>query len=119
MALRHALQTAITQKQDVAFAIDLYPDEGILNGQIDALKKAVISEPQRADLQLLLGYQLFGIGRYEQALEALRHAESDKVNQQSAKVLIDIIGSANQPAAAGQTAPQAGQQPQQTLEQGY
>ncbi len=96
--LRRALQTAVTQKQEVAFAIDLYPDEDILNGQIDALKKAVSSEPERADLRLLLGYQLFGVGRYEQALESLRHAKSDKVNQQSAKVLIDIIVKANQPA---------------------
>jgi hypothetical protein len=118
--LRRALQTAVTQKQDVAFAIDLYPDEDILNGQIDALKKAVSSEPQRADLRLLLGYQLFGVGRYEQALESLRQAESDQPNRQAAKVLIDIIERSNQPAPSEAEGPATeSEQKPQPAEQDY
>lgn len=94
--LRKALRKVDVQEQGVFYSMGFYPDEDILAEQIDRLGKAVEAEPYRANLQLLLGYELLGVGRYDEALEALQKAEQNYVNKKAAALLIGVLEEARQ-----------------------
>jgi hypothetical protein len=89
--LREALRNVDVQNQGVFYSFGFYPDESALSKQIDRLTEAVGAVPSRADLQLLLGYQLLGVGRYDDALKALRVAERNHVNKEAAGIMIDVL----------------------------
>jgi hypothetical protein len=90
--LREALRMVhIIDEQGVYYSVGFYPSEDLLTEQIDKLSDAAQAEPDRADLQLVLGYQLLGIGSFDEALDALQKAEYDYVNGQAAKMLIEVL----------------------------
>jgi hypothetical protein len=89
--LRFALETIEPENQGVFFPRGLYPDEQTLSEQIEKLSDAVRLSDFESDLQLLLGYQLFGIGETEEAIEPLQQAILDAVNHKAATVLSELL----------------------------
>jgi len=47
--------------------------------------------PFDANLQLLLGYQLLGMGRLDEAAEPLQKAQQDSDNHQAATLLMSLL----------------------------
>lgn len=88
--LRSALEKVSPEKEGVFFARGLYPDDDVLSQQIDRLAEKAELYSYDADLQLLWGYQLLGIGEVDQALESLSRATQDLQNATAAKVLLDL-----------------------------
>jgi tetratricopeptide (TPR) repeat protein len=89
-ALREALSKAPPQKEGAFYPRGLYLDADILNEQIDKLSRAVRLTLD-ADLQLLLGYQLLGMGRFDEAIEPLQNAQQDEGNHQAATLLMTLL----------------------------
>ena len=89
--LRVALETIEPEKQGVFFPRGLYSDEQILFEQIEKLSDVVRLSGFESDMQLLLGYQLLGIGETEKAVEPLQQAGLDAVNQKAATVLSALL----------------------------
>ena len=89
--LRQALTHVDVEEDGVYYSTGFYPDRERLEQQIQDLIETAKAEPSNADLQLVLGYQLLGVGRFEGALEALQTAERDYVNRRAATVLIDVL----------------------------
>ena len=89
--LREALTNLDTDKQQVYYPLGFYRDLAVLNDQIAGLAEEAAAKPADAELQLLLGYQLFGVARYEEALEAPHKAEPSYVNKEAATVLIELL----------------------------
>ncbi len=81
---------AQTGQQDVFYPMSLYPDQTVLNQQIDKLTAAVNVTPYDASLKLLLGYQLLGVGRVDEALGHLRKASQDTINEKAALYLVKV-----------------------------
>jgi hypothetical protein len=69
----------------------LYPKEELLLAQIDDLAEKAELFSSDADLQLLLGYQLLGIGQVDQALAPLMFAGKDLVNADAAGALLRLL----------------------------
>jgi tetratricopeptide (TPR) repeat protein len=89
--LRMALTSVNVEEEGVFFPRGLYPDDETLLAQIDILQtKAQLSEPNY-DLQLLLGYQLLGIGELEQAYEPLQRAGQNLLNVPAAEILLNLV----------------------------
>lgn len=104
-ALREALVKASPEKEGVFYPRGLYTDEAILQKQIEQLERAVRLSPGDADLELLLGYQLLGTGKLDEASEHLQSAELSGNNSQAATVLMKLLGKlqeANNNSAAEQ-----------------
>ena len=97
--LREAMSNLDTDKQEVFYPLGFYRDQAVLNDQIAGLAKAAAAKPSDAELQLLLGYQLFGVARYDEALEALQKAQPNYVNKEAATVLIDLLEKARATSA--------------------
>lgn len=89
--LREAVRNLDAERQELFYPLGFYRDEDVLNGQVDKLREAAAAEPSNPDLELLLGYQLLGLGRYEDALNALEKAQADYVNREAASTMIDIL----------------------------
>jgi len=89
--LRTVLAEVSPEKEGVFYPRGLYPDEEVLLGQIDCLKEAAESFSFDADLQLLLGYQLLGIGEIDQAVEPLLRASEDLENAPAANILLELL----------------------------
>ena len=89
--LRKALDKAGTERKGVYFSPGLYPDKSVLDSQIAELKTAADSDLYNYDLQLLLGYQLLGVEKYDQAMNALEQAEKDSRNRAPARLLIAVL----------------------------
>lgn len=102
--LRDALAKVQPDKEGVFFPRGLYPDEQRLLDQIDLLSEQAEQYSFDADLQLLLGYQLLGIGQTDRAVEPLMNAKKDLVNADSAGVLFGLLEKVK--TSNGQTAPQ-------------
>jgi tetratricopeptide (TPR) repeat protein len=100
--LRSALEKISPEKEGVFFARGLYPDDDVLSQQIDRLAEKATAYSFDADLQLLWGYQLLGIGEFDEALEPLSRAMQDLQNATAAKVLLDLA----EKIKAGSTTPQ-------------
>jgi predicted Zn-dependent protease len=89
--LREALSNIDPDTREIYYPHGLYPDENLLSEQIETLTNVVKAEPENADLQLLLGYQLLGADRLDQAREALQEAQNDYVNRDAAATLIEVL----------------------------
>jgi len=89
--LRGALARVSPEKEGVFFARGLYPDEESLLKQIDRLAERAAQFSFDADLQLLLGYQLLGIGQHDRAVEPLMNARNDLENAKAAGVLMQLL----------------------------
>ena len=89
--LRTSLNKLSPQNDGVFFPHGLYSDEALLNEHIEKLKRIVADNPGRTELHLLLGYQLLGIGEYDEALENLQKAEHSYTNKEAASRLIEIL----------------------------
>jgi tetratricopeptide (TPR) repeat protein len=100
--LRSALEKISPEKEGVFFARGLYPDDDVLSRQIDRLAEKATAYSFDADLQLLWGYQLLGIGEVDKALEPLSRAMQDLQNATAAKVLLDLA----EKIKVGSTTPQ-------------
>ena len=88
--LREAIAKVPPEEDGVFYPHGLYPNEDILLGQIDRLAEQAETYSYDADLQLLLGYQLLGIGEVDRAVGPLIHAGEDLVNADAAGVLLDL-----------------------------
>ena len=89
--LREALRKVDDRTQKVIFGLELYPDSLALHDKIELLSKASQADPYDADLQLLLGYQLAVMGRYDQSKEALVKAKGDYINNPAAAMLEKVL----------------------------
>jgi tetratricopeptide (TPR) repeat protein len=89
--LRAALAKVRPEKEGVFYPRGLYPDEDTLLEQIDRLAEKAELYGFDADLQLLLGYQLLGIGDVDRAVAPLMKASKDLVNADAAAVLLEIL----------------------------
>jgi tetratricopeptide (TPR) repeat protein len=89
--LRGALEKVSPEKEGVFFPRGLYPDEETLLKNIDRLAERAAQFSYDADLQLLLGYQLLGIGQHDRAFEPLMNAGKDLKNAKAAGVLIELL----------------------------
>ncbi len=89
--LRGALAKVSPEKEGVFFPRGLYPDEESLLKQIDRLAERAAQFSFDADLQLLLGYQLLGIGQHDRAVEPLMRAGKDMVNAKAAGILMELL----------------------------
>jgi len=89
--LRGALAKVSPEKEGVFFPRGLYPDEETLLAHIDRLAKQAALFSFDADLQLLLGYQLLGIGQHDKAVEPLMNAGKDLKNAKAAGVLMELL----------------------------
>ncbi|MHC4566749.1 MAG: tetratricopeptide repeat protein, partial [Planctomycetota bacterium] len=89
--LRAALAKVKPEKEGVFYPRGLYPKEELLLAQIDDLAEKAGLFSSDADLQLLLGYQLLGIGQVDQALAPLMFASRDMVNAEAAGVLLKLL----------------------------
>lgn len=90
-ALRSALERVSPEAEGVFYPRGLYTEDEVLLHQIDLLTKAAEIYTSDADLQLLLGYQLLGIGEIDEALEPLQQAGLDLENKDSAEVLLNLL----------------------------
>lgn len=90
-ALRSALQNVSSEQEGVFYPRGLYTEDEVLFEQIDLLTKAAEIYTSDADLQLLLGYQLLGIGEIDEAVEPLQQAGLDLENKDSAQVLLNLL----------------------------
>jgi hypothetical protein len=97
--LREALAKVQPEKEGVFYPRGLYPDEDTLLEQIDLLAKQAESYNFDADLQLLLGYQLLGIGQTDRAVEPLMHAGRDLVNADASAVLLKLVEKIKTPSS--------------------
>ena len=89
--LRGALAKVSPEKEGVFFPRGLYPDEESLLKQIDMLAERAAQFSFDADLQLLLGYQLLGIGQHDRAVEPLMNAGKSLENAKAAAVLMQLL----------------------------
>jgi tetratricopeptide (TPR) repeat protein len=89
--LRTALLKVTPEKEGVFYPRGLYPDDDVLLKQIDQLKARAAQDSSNADLQLLLGYQLLGTGEIDSAVEPLKKASLNPINNQAATTLIKLL----------------------------
>jgi tetratricopeptide (TPR) repeat protein len=90
-ALRQALARDPAQpSKGVFYPRGLYKDDDTLYEHIDRLMDQAEESPADADLQLLLGYHLLGIGEADQALSPLQKAEQEPTNAQAVGLLTDL-----------------------------
>ena len=88
--LREALSKVTPEKEGVFYPRGLYANDEKLNEQIDLLTEKANLYSDNADLQLLLGYQLLGIGRTDEAFTPLWNASRDPANAKAATVLLEL-----------------------------
>jgi tetratricopeptide (TPR) repeat protein len=86
--LRLALDKLSPENDSILFPKFLYPSDQILLTQIEKLREQAGSD---SDLQLLVGYQLFGVKKMDEAVEFLNKAKSNSVNELAATKLLLMI----------------------------
>jgi tetratricopeptide (TPR) repeat protein len=89
--LRGALKNVTPEKEGVFFPRGLYANDDVLYGQIDQLLDQVDRSGDDADLQLLLGYQLLGVGETGHARDQLEQASQDPKTAESAGILLNLV----------------------------
>ena len=90
--LRSVLNRIEPDQKAVFYPRGLYKkDENVLMEQIENLREKSELYSFDADLQLLLGYQLLGIGQLDEAVEPLRLAALDLDNAPAASVLLVVL----------------------------
>ena len=90
-ALRKVLAQVTPEEEGIFYPRGLYSDEEVLFDQIAVLAEKADIYSFDGDLQLLLGYNLFGIGQLDEAVEPLRLAGMDLNNAPSAAVLLNMV----------------------------
>jgi tetratricopeptide (TPR) repeat protein len=98
--LRLALDKLSPEKNSILFPRFLYPNDQILLTQIDKLCELAGSD---SDLQLLVGYQLFGVKKMDEAVKFLNKAKSNSVNEPAATKLLLMIEKAKTTINRSQT----------------
>jgi len=78
-------------KEGVFYPRGLYANDDVLFEHIQRLLDKVELYNNDADLQLLLGYHLLGIGETDYAVEPLQQASHDMKNADAAKVLLYVL----------------------------
>jgi tetratricopeptide (TPR) repeat protein len=96
--LREALAITEPEKEGVFYPRGLYAEESVLLKQIDQLSRAVQLSPADSDLRLLLGYQLLGMSRLDEAAVHLHSAGLDNGNNRAATVLMKLLEKLRKPA---------------------
>ena len=103
-----ALKNATPEKEGVFFPRGLYSNDDVLFAQVEKLVDKADQAEDDADLQLLLGYQLLGVGETGYAREQLEQAAQDPKDAAAAGILLKVVekmekeaGSANK--AGGET----------------
>jgi tetratricopeptide (TPR) repeat protein len=99
--LRKALGKVTPDKQGVFYPRGLYANDDLLFEHIQRLFDRVEQYNYDADLQLLLGYHLLGIGETDSAIEPLEQASQDMTNAEAAKVLLEMAQKIKAAEAAG------------------
>jgi predicted Zn-dependent protease len=89
--LRAALIKVTPDKEGVFYPRGLYENEDILTDQIKILKDKAKLYPLDADLQLILGYQMLGLGELDEAGVHLNLASGDIRNAPAANVLLNLL----------------------------
>ena len=89
--LRMALQHVSPEEQGVFYPRGLYAKDDVLFAQIEELLDKAEDYGFDADLQLLLGYHLLGVGETEYARAPLEQASRDLNNAAAAKILLDLV----------------------------
>jgi len=89
--LRSALLKVTPEEQGVFYPRGLYANDDALFEQIEQLLDKVETYGFDADLKLLLGYHLLGVGETEYARAPLEQAGQDLKNVQAATVLLDLL----------------------------
>jgi len=115
--LRDTLQNVAPDKEGVFFPRGLYANDDVLFAQVEKLVDKADEAENDANLQLLLGYQLLGVGETGYAREPLEQAAQDPRTAAPAAVLLKLLdkmekeaGSAAQTGGAVQAPqPKAGQ----------
>jgi len=95
-ALREALEKISPETEGVFYPRGLYSDEEVLFEQIDKLSETAKLYAFDADLQLLLGYQLLGVGDNDEAEQQLLKASQDMTNAPSAMILLELLAKIRQ-----------------------
>jgi len=90
-ALREALLKSSPEQEGVFYPRGLYSDESVLTGQIEQLSEAVEKDHFNAKMRLLLGYQLLGIGKLDEAAGHLENARLNSETNKAATLLIDVL----------------------------
>ncbi len=90
-ALREVLAKTSPEREGVFYPRGLYPAEDALQVQVKRLGEKAASNPLDADLQLLLGYQLLGMGKLDEAAKPLTNARLDYNNHQAATRLLSLL----------------------------
>lgn len=92
-----ALAVASPDKEGVFYPRGLYSDESVLSQQIEQLSRATQLNSTDSDLKLLLGYQLLGTGKLDEAAGQLQNAALDSKNSQAATLLTNLLDKLRQP----------------------
>ena len=90
-ALRTALLNVPPDKEGVFYPRGLYSDDNTLFEQIDNLSEVAELYSYDADMQLLLGYQLLGVGEIDEAVKPLQQASLDWENTAAANRLLNLL----------------------------
>jgi len=90
-ALQSAVRELPSDQLGIFFPRGLYPDDETLFGHIDRLETQAQRNPYNAGLQLLLGYQFLGVGKYDQAEEPLRKAGLDAPSKPASQAMLALL----------------------------
>jgi len=99
VVLRTALANISPEEQTVFYPRGLYSDDDVLFDHIDKLAEKADFYTFDADLQLLLGYHLLGVGELDAAVEPLIRAGRDFVNTQASDILLKLLENVKAQAA--------------------
>ncbi len=89
--LRLALVQMPSGEQGLFFPRGLYSDDEILFGQIDRLHSTAESFAYDPDMSFLLGYQLIGTERHNEARQWLERASQYEMNKDATVILLDLL----------------------------
>jgi hypothetical protein len=89
--LREALSKLPPDTEGIFYPRGLYPEDDILFEQIGQLAATAELDPSDENLQLLLGYQLLGAGKLDQATGPLQQIGPDSENTAPAAKLLDLL----------------------------
>ena len=89
--LQAAIERMPEGEETVYYPRGLYVDEEPLTDQIALLAETATNEPFAGDFDLLLGYQLLGTDRLDEAEAALDIAIADPANEKAAGLLLKLL----------------------------
>jgi uncharacterized protein HemY len=90
-ALREALLKSSPQQEGVFYPRGPYTDESLLDKQIKQLSEEVDKDPVNVRMRLLLGYQLIGTCKLDEAARHLENARLKSHTNLAATLRIDVL----------------------------